>query len=234
MAPPPRFGSALISTPPASLSAGCIGMPMDQCGGLNQLCTQGASVLCGKNLVNAPPRPPSPPPDLALAAASPPPPLPSPPSPPPPCVVNSSAPSCAAYEYPPASINSDLADLCTAMPYMPGCTIWQACQVRAAAREGRLFLVATGGITRSAALWTRTAYATSINSVRSVRHACLPPCAGWPSPRPILSAHDATGQHLHRHAGHARLPVVRGAVQEHERRTAVQAAPRNPWVCERQ
>ncbi|GLI59301.1 hypothetical protein VaNZ11_001154 [Volvox africanus] len=138
--------------PLASLSAGCIDMPMGQCDGLDALCALGASVLCKKNLKDAPMRPPSPPPEPLATVVSTPPPLlakfPSPsivaPSPPPDqapesamtppamtsasCVTDSSSTLCASYEYPLANITSDLNSLCTSMAYMPGCTIRAACQ----------------------------------------------------------------------------------------------------------
>ncbi|GIL46464.1 hypothetical protein Vafri_3456 [Volvox africanus] len=125
--------------PLASLSAGCIGMPMGQCDGLDALCALGASVLCKKNLKDAPMRPPSPPPEPLATVVSTPPPLlaksPSPssvaPSPPnliSPCIANSSLPECASYEYPTTSISADIASLCNMMPYMPSCTMAQACK----------------------------------------------------------------------------------------------------------
>ncbi|GIL97130.1 hypothetical protein Vretimale_2865 [Volvox reticuliferus] len=109
--------------PLASLSAGCIDMPMGQCDGLDALCTLGASVLCKKNLKDAPMRPPSPPPDQAPASAMVPPAVTSAY-----CMADSSLPQCTSYEYPLANITSDLSSLCASMAYMPGCTIWAACQ----------------------------------------------------------------------------------------------------------
>ncbi|GLI68397.1 hypothetical protein VaNZ11_012783 [Volvox africanus] len=44
------------------------------------------------------------------------------------CVTNSSLLECASYEYSSTSIDADLLSLCTSMPYMPGCTIREACQ----------------------------------------------------------------------------------------------------------
>ncbi|GIL46477.1 hypothetical protein Vafri_3459, partial [Volvox africanus] len=109
--------------PLASLSAGCIGMPMGQCEGLDALCALGASVLCKKNLEDAPMRPPSPPPDQAPISAMKPPAMTSAT-----CMTDSSSMLCTSYEYPLDNITSDLASLCTSMTYMPGCTIRAACQ----------------------------------------------------------------------------------------------------------
>ncbi|KAG2495075.1 hypothetical protein HYH03_006686 [Edaphochlamys debaryana] len=44
-----------------------------------------------------------------------------------PCVLDSSAPACAAYTYPDASALEDIARLCGSMPDMPGCAIEAAC-----------------------------------------------------------------------------------------------------------
>ncbi|KXZ51586.1 hypothetical protein GPECTOR_12g549 [Gonium pectorale] len=77
-------------------------------------------VFCRPSGVYGVPPPPSPP----AAVSSPPPPAA------PVCVLNSSLPECAKYIYPLESIVADITNLCTAMPYMPGCAVGLACQTR--------------------------------------------------------------------------------------------------------
>ncbi|KAG2432990.1 hypothetical protein HXX76_008718 [Chlamydomonas incerta] len=55
----------------------------------------------------------SPPPATSLAAV---------------CVADGSSPMCVSYVYPDASVAADLVNLCAAMPYMPGCSIRDACR----------------------------------------------------------------------------------------------------------
>jgi solute carrier family 31 (copper transporter), member 1 len=45
------------------------------------------------------------------------------------CVSNSSATSCVSYTYPNANAYADLNNLCTAMSFMPGCSIYSACNL---------------------------------------------------------------------------------------------------------
>ncbi|KAG0232568.1 hypothetical protein BGW42_008082 [Actinomortierella wolfii] len=44
------------------------------------------------------------------------------------CLTNSSDPSCKSYTMPPEMVKQDLDGLCQQMPYMPGCSLYKACQ----------------------------------------------------------------------------------------------------------
>ena len=48
------------------------------------------------------------------------------------CIRNPTTRNCTDYKYPAASINADMDELCDMMPYMIGCSIRRACQVRGA------------------------------------------------------------------------------------------------------
>ncbi|PNW77387.1 hypothetical protein CHLRE_10g434350v5 [Chlamydomonas reinhardtii] len=45
------------------------------------------------------------------------------------CVADGTNPMCVSYVYPNTSVAADLLNLCAAMPYMPGCSIRDACRV---------------------------------------------------------------------------------------------------------
>ncbi|KAK3808635.1 MAG: Ctr copper transporter family-domain-containing protein [Benniella sp.] len=44
------------------------------------------------------------------------------------CLTAPSDPSCVSFELPEATIKADLDNLCTQMPYMPGCSLYKSCQ----------------------------------------------------------------------------------------------------------
>ncbi|KAG2448735.1 hypothetical protein HYH02_006089 [Chlamydomonas schloesseri] len=44
------------------------------------------------------------------------------------CVADGTNPMCVSYVYPNTSVAADLTNLCAAMPYMPGCSIRDACR----------------------------------------------------------------------------------------------------------
>ncbi|KAF9960757.1 hypothetical protein BGZ70_008500 [Mortierella alpina] len=44
------------------------------------------------------------------------------------CLATPSDPSCASFELPAATITADLDNLCTSMPFMPGCSLYKSCQ----------------------------------------------------------------------------------------------------------
>jgi hypothetical protein len=44
-----------------------------------------------------------------------------------PCIAQSSSSDCASYQYPEDSVIRDIEDNCAAMPWMIGCSVWQAC-----------------------------------------------------------------------------------------------------------
>ncbi|KAG0053597.1 hypothetical protein BGZ83_000807 [Gryganskiella cystojenkinii] len=44
------------------------------------------------------------------------------------CIKNPSDPSCASFELPATTVQTDLEKLCTEMPFMPGCSLLKSCQ----------------------------------------------------------------------------------------------------------
>ncbi|KAF9434294.1 hypothetical protein BGZ76_008256 [Entomortierella beljakovae] len=44
------------------------------------------------------------------------------------CLTASSDPSCVSFELPVETVKADLDNLCTQMPYMPGCSLYKSCQ----------------------------------------------------------------------------------------------------------
>ncbi|KAJ3088956.1 hypothetical protein HK102_007543 [Quaeritorhiza haematococci] len=48
------------------------------------------------------------------------------------CLQSPQSASCADFTYPPANITADLTDLCTQMPFMPGCSLKNLCEDAAA------------------------------------------------------------------------------------------------------
>ncbi|KAG2448740.1 hypothetical protein HYH02_006094 [Chlamydomonas schloesseri] len=140
--------------PLVSYADGCIDMDMGQCANWRTFCNSdasptgaGAAVLCRRannwGGIVAPPLPPSPPPPglspspsaspSPSPAASPSPsmhgnmPASGPAPPAAPCVADGALPECANFSYPHTSVLADIANLCAAMDYMPGCGIWHAC-----------------------------------------------------------------------------------------------------------
>ncbi|KAF9937700.1 hypothetical protein BGZ67_000972 [Mortierella alpina] len=44
------------------------------------------------------------------------------------CLATPSDPSCVSFELPAATITADLDNLCSSMPFMPGCSLYKSCQ----------------------------------------------------------------------------------------------------------
>ncbi|KAF9082950.1 hypothetical protein BGX23_011915 [Mortierella sp. AD031] len=47
------------------------------------------------------------------------------------CLVTPSDPSCVSFQLPAATVMADLEGLCTQMPYMPGCSLYDSCKAAA-------------------------------------------------------------------------------------------------------
>lgn len=52
------------------------------------------------------------------------------------CITNSTAAECAGYTYPAVNVVADIANLCTAMSWMPGCSVWETCKAGKAPQAG--------------------------------------------------------------------------------------------------
>jgi len=153
------------------------------------------------------------------------------------CIRNPTTHNCTDYKYPEASIQADMHELCDMMPYMIGCSIWRACQVRGTRLPLRTCQAQAWYKQRSCCSLSgragllRRAYSAWFSG--NCGSGCNPAPAGGRGVGAILPAHEHPGGLLHRHGRHVRLHELQGALpQPAQRGPAVQRRARGAACAE--